>query len=191
MERILIIGAAGQLGSELTLALTQQYGGDNVIATDINPKALEILDLTRQEVASTDQHLLFHHHRPDGSPYPNSECPIYLTLHDGHKRQGEEWFFRKNGEGFPVRYSVTSLRDKRNEGAVVVFHDISESRKADELTLAEGDLAIATDVATEDGAETAEEIDEFINDNAGLVVAEVELASVDQVFVRPATLRSL
>ena len=98
----------------------------------VNPKALEILDLTRQEVISTDQHLLFHHHRPDGSPYPNSECPIYLTLHDGRKRRGEEWFFRKDGGGFPVRYSVTPLRDKHNDGAVVVFQDISESRKSDE-----------------------------------------------------------
>ncbi|WP_305806267.1 CYTH domain-containing protein [Stenotrophomonas sp. YIM B06876] len=29
------------------------------------------------------------------------------------------------------------------------------------------------------------EVDEFLDDNAGLVVAEVELASVDQVFARP------
>ena len=99
----------------------------------INPKALEILGLTLQEIVGMDQHRLFHHHRADGSPYPNSECPIYLTLQDGHKRQGEEWFFRKNGEGFPVRYSVTPMRDRRNESAVVVFQDITESRKADEL----------------------------------------------------------
>jgi adenylate cyclase len=32
------------------------------------------------------------------------------------------------------------------------------------------------------------EIDEFIGDNAGLVVAEIELTSVDQVFERPAWL---
>ena len=36
MEKILITGAAGQLGSELTQALTEIYGGDNIIATDIN-----------------------------------------------------------------------------------------------------------------------------------------------------------
>ncbi len=50
MERILIIGAAGQLGSELTLALTQQYGSDNVIASDINPKALEKFDFCKTAV---------------------------------------------------------------------------------------------------------------------------------------------
>jgi nucleoside-diphosphate-sugar epimerase len=35
MKRILITGAAGQIGSELTLALRKKYGNDNVLATDI------------------------------------------------------------------------------------------------------------------------------------------------------------
>ncbi|UJP64707.1 NAD-dependent epimerase/dehydratase family protein [Mongoliitalea daihaiensis] len=50
MERILIIGAAGQLGSELTWALTELYGGDNVIATDINPQALTKFDYCQSRV---------------------------------------------------------------------------------------------------------------------------------------------
>jgi nucleoside-diphosphate-sugar epimerase len=50
MERILIIGAAGQLGSELTQAIANIYGGDNVIATDINPKALEKFENCRTAV---------------------------------------------------------------------------------------------------------------------------------------------
>jgi nucleoside-diphosphate-sugar epimerase len=37
MKRILITGAAGQIGSELTLALRKKYGRDNVLATDIKP----------------------------------------------------------------------------------------------------------------------------------------------------------
>jgi nucleoside-diphosphate-sugar epimerase len=35
MERILIIGANGQIGSELVTALADQHGADNVIASDI------------------------------------------------------------------------------------------------------------------------------------------------------------
>ncbi len=35
MERILIIGAAGQIGSELTVELRKIYGNENVFATDI------------------------------------------------------------------------------------------------------------------------------------------------------------
>jgi len=40
MERILVIGANGQIGSELVEALAKQHGTDNVIATDISPKNL-------------------------------------------------------------------------------------------------------------------------------------------------------
>jgi len=58
MERILVIGAAGQIGSELTLALRKAYGDQNVFATDIkNPPAdvmesgpfetLDVLDNSR------------------------------------------------------------------------------------------------------------------------------------------------
>ena len=36
MTKILITGAAGQLGSELTQALGNLFGGDNILATDIN-----------------------------------------------------------------------------------------------------------------------------------------------------------
>ncbi|RPA68901.1 NAD-dependent epimerase/dehydratase family protein [Cyclobacteriaceae bacterium YHN15] len=50
MERVLIIGAAGQLGSELTQALTNIYGGDLVIATDINPSSLEKFDYCKSQV---------------------------------------------------------------------------------------------------------------------------------------------
>ncbi|GBD92488.1 putative epimerase/dehydratase [bacterium BMS3Abin05] len=35
MHKILVLGAAGQIGSELTLALRQKYGNENVIAADI------------------------------------------------------------------------------------------------------------------------------------------------------------
>jgi nucleoside-diphosphate-sugar epimerase len=37
MEKILVIGALGQLGSELTASLAEKHGLDNVIATDIKP----------------------------------------------------------------------------------------------------------------------------------------------------------
>jgi len=44
-ETILVIGASGQLGSELTLALRARYGSENVVATDIaSPKMAELLN---------------------------------------------------------------------------------------------------------------------------------------------------
>jgi nucleoside-diphosphate-sugar epimerase len=43
MKKLLIIGAVGQIGSELTLALRKIYGNDNVVASDIHNKASEKL----------------------------------------------------------------------------------------------------------------------------------------------------
>ncbi len=40
MERILVIGASGQIGSELVEALTAKHGAANVIAADIGPRSL-------------------------------------------------------------------------------------------------------------------------------------------------------
>ncbi len=42
MENILIIGAAGQIGSELTIALRKLYGNQHVYATDIKESSPEI-----------------------------------------------------------------------------------------------------------------------------------------------------
>ncbi len=43
MEKILIIGAGGQIGVELTLALRKVYGDSNVIASDIKEEAHPLL----------------------------------------------------------------------------------------------------------------------------------------------------
>ncbi len=39
MQRILVTGAAGQIGSELTPALRERHGSDNVVATDLRAPA--------------------------------------------------------------------------------------------------------------------------------------------------------
>lgn len=44
MEKILVIGASGQIGSELTLALRNAYGNANVYATDIKQAPKDITE---------------------------------------------------------------------------------------------------------------------------------------------------
>jgi len=50
MDKILVIGAAGQLGSELTRSLADQFGEDQVIATDLMATAFEQFPFCRFEV---------------------------------------------------------------------------------------------------------------------------------------------
>jgi len=50
MDKILVIGAAGQLGSELTRSLADQFGEDQVIATDLRATAFEQFPFCRFEV---------------------------------------------------------------------------------------------------------------------------------------------
>ena len=43
-SKVLIIGACGQIGTELTTALREKYGTENVIASDINTRNLELVN---------------------------------------------------------------------------------------------------------------------------------------------------
>ena len=43
MKKILVTGAVGQIGSELTLALREKFGNDNVLAADRKTKPSDVL----------------------------------------------------------------------------------------------------------------------------------------------------
>ena len=60
MDKILVIGCAGQIGSELTLELRKVYGDDKVVATDIKPASREITEGGPFEILDVlDTHRLF------------------------------------------------------------------------------------------------------------------------------------
>jgi len=112
------------------------YGvGRDGVCTFINPAAQAMLGWSEQEILGHDVHSLFHHHLPDGHHYPQADCPIYKTIGDGQTRRIDEWFWRKDGTGFPVKLTVTpQFQSGEPAGAVAVFTDITDSvRTAREL----------------------------------------------------------
>ena len=100
----------------------------------INPAASRMLGYGPEELIGNDVHEKIHHSYADGSAYPKSECPMYLTHVHGIDHQiADEVLWRKDGSSFPVEY--TSMPMKKNGqvvGAVVTFMDITERKKAEE-----------------------------------------------------------
>lgn len=102
--------------------------------TFINPAAARMLGWQPEELTGKMLHGVTHHTRPDGSPYPHQECPIYAAFRDDEVRHIDtEVFWRKDGTSFPVEYTSTPIREgERVVGAVVTFRDITERRKSEE-----------------------------------------------------------
>jgi len=108
------------------------YGLDRQARTVfINPAGLRMLGYRQEEVLGRQSHALFHHTRPDGTPYPPEECPIRRTLRDGQPQSvSEEVFWRKDGSSFLVEYRVNPIYDNGEiQGAVVVFNDVTDERE--------------------------------------------------------------
>jgi hypothetical protein len=52
----------------------------------------------------------YHHRRPDGAPYPEEECPIYLALRENEGcRSEDEVLWRKDGTSFSAEYASSPI----------------------------------------------------------------------------------
>jgi PAS domain S-box-containing protein len=130
--------ALDRLRRQHALILTQAgegiYGLDmDGNTTFVNTAASTLLGYDAEELLGRSMHELLHHTNPDGTPYPREACPIYAAIHDGRvHRATDELFWKKNGDSFPVEYVSTPIReDRRVVGAVVVFRDISDRKRAE------------------------------------------------------------
>lgn len=100
--------------------------------TFVNPAGERMLGWRAEELMGRVMHRVVHHSHEDGSLFPLKECPIYAVFRDASvHRVGEDWFWRKDGSGFPVEYTSTPILDEGQPvGAVVVFKDISARLQA-------------------------------------------------------------
>ena len=135
------------------LGLLLESTGEGVFGIDlagncvfINRAGAQMLGFAPGEVMGRNMHALTHHSHPDGSPYADSDCPIFNAFRQGLPcRVDTEVFWRRDGTAFPVEYSSHPLLEGGQvHGAVIAFVDItSRKRAADELQRAHDALARA------------------------------------------------
>jgi len=102
--------------------------------TFVNPAASQLLGFRADELLGQHSHAMFHHTRPDGSPYPQDECPIQAAYKQGVVHRGGDLYWRKDGSSFPVEFVSTPILEAgKNAGAVVMFSDITERKHAEKV----------------------------------------------------------
>jgi PAS domain S-box-containing protein len=111
------------------------YGIDlNGCCTFINPAGARMIGWQPDQVLGRNMHALLHHHRKDGSLYPEEECVFLQAAKTGQVWRGEsEVYWRQDGTSFVVECSANPmLENGRITGAVIVFKDITERRQLEE-----------------------------------------------------------
>ncbi len=101
-----------------------------------NPAAREILGAdphTETDVSQATLH--WQAYRPDGSPYPVAEMPLSRAIHRGEITRGEELIIRTcSGRERWVLVNAAPILDanSRITAGIVVFHDITSTKRAEE-----------------------------------------------------------
>lgn len=101
-----------------------------------NSAAAKLTGYSVAELLNQSPHRLLHHSRPDGTPYPEEDCPIHAVLPDGETRSVVgDVYWRKDGTNFSVECRCNPIKDRgRVVGATITFFDISE-RERDQKSL--------------------------------------------------------
>jgi two-component system sensor histidine kinase/response regulator len=118
----------------------------------LNTAGARMLGYSPEELVGYPMHERVHYARPDGSPFPSNECPMYKTARDGQPcLVSDEVLWRKDGTSIPVEYSTMPiLKGDKTVGTVVAFRDITERLRAEAELRAARDTAEAATRAKSD-----------------------------------------
>ncbi|HJR06912.1 MAG TPA: CHASE domain-containing protein [Pyrinomonadaceae bacterium] len=101
--------------------------------TFMNPAAEAILGWKEAELKGRVLHDAVHYLKPDGSPFPMSECPLIEVLNlKAPITNREDMWVRKDGTMIPIFCSCAPIViDGKVTGAVLAAHDITERKRAE------------------------------------------------------------
>jgi PAS domain S-box-containing protein len=109
-----------------------------------NPAALHALgyeDLS--ELKGMPGHRTVHYKYPDGTPFPEEDCPITRARLTGERlSDSEDWLVRKDGSIMRITYSTAPFELPDGPGSVTAFTDVEERRR-EEKAARERDVARA------------------------------------------------
>lgn len=107
--------------------------------TFVNKAMEDLTGWSAEDLIGSNQHMILHHTREDGTHHPPDECPVYATYKDNIPRFiPDDIFWKKDGSHLSVEYNSTPMKGKKGKttGSVVVFRDTT-ARKMNETKMRE------------------------------------------------------
>jgi PAS domain S-box-containing protein len=100
-------------------------------STFVNTAASKMLGYSAEEMLGRAVHPIVHHTRADGTPYPESECPMTRVMATRERvLVAGELLWRKDGSNFLADYSAAPIVvGDEVHGAVVSFTDATERHR--------------------------------------------------------------
>jgi len=123
-----------RLAESFRLILESAYEGicsadSNGRCTLANRSAAAMFGYEPEDLLGKSLHVLTHHHRPDGTPFPIDECPLLAVVKTGNPIQTEDLFFRRDGSSFPVVLTGAPIVENGVvTGVVASFVDVSQQK---------------------------------------------------------------
>jgi PAS domain S-box-containing protein len=99
-----------------------------------NPAALAALGYDEvSDLVGHPAHDLVHYKYPDGTPFPEDDCPLVRARRAGKTLQDtDDWLVRKDGSIVRVSYSSAPFDLPDGRGSVTAFTDVEEQRRAEQ-----------------------------------------------------------
>jgi PAS domain S-box-containing protein len=99
-----------------------------------NPAALHALGYEElSELKGKPGHATVHYKYPDGTPFPEEDCPItHARLTGQTLTDNEDWLVRKDGSILRIAYSTAPFDLPDGPGSVTAFTDVEDYRRAEQ-----------------------------------------------------------